>query len=313
MSEGTSNNRAKSVYPAEQWPEARSLYEGGLSLQGVAGKLGIPYSTVRYHAWTEDWGVRSRGGRQGPRYQAAKAKQIRKKLEKEEKRLEQELALVKAEDLELLARKSLAADSARAKVAVSRRVTEILSRLADPTIPVRSAVQALGSLASILRLVYGWGREPDLQQMKRAGVSYYSEDDRPEDLPPTAAVNLGLIATTPQQLAEMAEAKFNRDDPEEISETECNGQGMGPSTITPEQPRAASHCPQIPKKEAPKPPLEKQPAHPPISEKPQRPPDWFERIAHPAPLAQSAVSPQERRGVDLEELDRLRAEWRGRS
>ena len=55
MSEGTSNNGAKSVYPAELWPEARSLYEGGLSLQGVAEKLGMPYSTVRHHAWTEDW------------------------------------------------------------------------------------------------------------------------------------------------------------------------------------------------------------------------------------------------------------------
>jgi hypothetical protein len=93
MSEGTSNNGAKSVYPADLWPEARSLYEGGLSLQGVAGKLGMPYSTVRYHAWTEDWGVRSRGGQQDPRYQAAKAKQMRRKLEEEEKRLEQELAL----------------------------------------------------------------------------------------------------------------------------------------------------------------------------------------------------------------------------
>ena len=57
--------------------------------------------------------------------------------------MEQELALVKTEDLELLARRSLAADSARAKVAVSRLVAEILSRL-DASVPVRSAAQALG-------------------------------------------------------------------------------------------------------------------------------------------------------------------------
>jgi hypothetical protein len=73
----------------------------------------------------------------------AQAKRIRRKLEKGEKRLEQELVLVKTEDLELLARRSLAADSARAKVAVSRRVTEILSRL-DSSVPVRSTAQALG-------------------------------------------------------------------------------------------------------------------------------------------------------------------------
>jgi hypothetical protein len=84
--------------------------------------------------------------------------------------LEQELALVKTEDLELLARKSLAADSARAKVAVSRRVTEILSRL-DSSVPVRSAAQALGALAPIFRLLYGWGREPDVQRMEVARTS----------------------------------------------------------------------------------------------------------------------------------------------
>lgn len=113
--------------------------------------------------WGEDWGVRCRGAPRDPRHQAAKAKQMRRKLEKEEKRLEQELAPVKTEDLELLARGSLAAESACAKVAVSRRVVEILSRLADPCVPVRSAAQALGALAPILRLVYGWGREPDVR------------------------------------------------------------------------------------------------------------------------------------------------------
>jgi len=60
------------------------LYEEGLSLAGVAGKPGIPYSTIQNHAWVESWPVRRRGGRKDPRLQAAKAKQIRRKLEKEE-------------------------------------------------------------------------------------------------------------------------------------------------------------------------------------------------------------------------------------
>jgi hypothetical protein len=69
---------------------------------------------------------------------------------------------VKAEDLEVLARKSLVTDSARLKVAISRRVREIVARLEDPSVPVRSAAQALAALAPILRLVYGWaGSEPD--------------------------------------------------------------------------------------------------------------------------------------------------------
>lgn len=68
---------------------------------------------------------------------------------------------------------------------------------------------------------------------------------------PTAAVNLALINTTPQQLAEMAKAKFDLDEDSGTSATECNGQGMGPTAIAPEQPPAATHgCP-IPEKETP--------------------------------------------------------------
>ena len=78
---------------------------------------------------------------------------------------------------------------------------------------------------------------------------------------PQGAVNLALIATTPEQLAAMAEAKGNRDGQRGASATECNGQGMGPSAIAAQQPRGATHrCP-IPKKEAPPGPV-KEPAPP---------------------------------------------------
>jgi hypothetical protein len=265
------------------------LYQEGLSLQAVGQKLGISYSVIRYHAFLEDWGIRDKGDGPDPRHQKARVRQIRQSLEREEKRLEQELMLVKVEDLELLARRSLAADSARAKVAVSRRVTEILSRL-DSSVPVRSAAQALGALAPILRLLYNWGREPDLQRMKRAATSY-ADGEMPEGFTPTAAVNLGLIATTPEQLSKQAEAKrkFNRDEVEDVSHSECNGQGMGPSAIAAEQPPAAAHGRPIPKKEAPKPSPESHPpkCHLPVSDKPQKPPDDLKRIRYPAPLSQT--------------------------
>jgi len=44
MSRRTLNKRVTRVSRVEQWAEARCLYEGGLSLEGVAEKLGIPYS-----------------------------------------------------------------------------------------------------------------------------------------------------------------------------------------------------------------------------------------------------------------------------
>jgi hypothetical protein len=183
---------------------------------------------------------------------AAQAKKIQAALEREEVLLKAELALIKTEDLELLARRSLAADSARAKVAVSQRVTEILSRL-DASVPVRNAAQALGALAPIFRLLYRWSNEPEIQSMKLARKG--------GDDVPTAAVNLALIATTPAQLAALAKAKSDHDDDHsDPSATECNGPGLGPSVVAPEQPPAAHGSP-TPKKEAPPAPV-KEPAPP---------------------------------------------------
>ena len=196
MPEETLAKSVRKIRSAEQWAEARRLYEEGLSLEGVGAKLGISYKTVWYHAWVEGWPVRSRGAPRDPRYQAAKAKQLQRKLAKEEERLAQELVLVKAEDLELLARKSLAADSARAKVAVSRRVIEILSRLEDSSVPVRSAAQALGALAPILRLIFGWGHEVDVAGIQLAQAS--------------SIVNLKLVNTSPEELAQVAEFLLTR-------------------------------------------------------------------------------------------------------
>jgi hypothetical protein len=266
----------------EQWRVIRAMVEvEGMTLTAAAEKAGMPYSTVqgraRIECWNPPWGI-IRGRPRDTEILAAQAKKIEANLAREEVLLMAEASLVKAQDLELLAAKSLVADSARLKVAISRRVREIVARLEDPSVPVRSAAQALGALAPILRLVYGWDREPDIQRMKRAGTSY-ADDDMPDDFPPAGAVNLRLIATSPEQLAAMAKAKgkFNRDNQDGAPATECNGQGVGPSVIAPEQPPAAIHGSPIPKKEAPKPPLDNQPAqtpsagHPHGSEKPQKP------------------------------------------
>ena len=204
-----------------------------------------------------------------------------------------EASLVKAEDIEVLARKSLVADSARLKVAISRRVREIVARLEDPSVPVRSAAQALGSLAPIFRLIDGWSQQPDSQRMKlaRAGddevrvkslYQHWLEGTEPPEC--TGAVNLALIETTPEQLAEMAEAEENRDRQRGPCLTECNGLSIGPSAVAPEQSPAATHgCP-IPKKEAP--PL---PVNQPVQ------PCWETTVVPPPPL-----SPQERRRRELE-------------
>jgi hypothetical protein len=102
------------------------------------------------------------------RKEAEKAKRLARKLKREETLMLMEASLLKAEDLEVIARKSLVADSARLKVAISRRVGEIVARLDDPSVPVRSAAQGLGALAPILKLLYHWHEEPGLERMKHA-------------------------------------------------------------------------------------------------------------------------------------------------
>jgi hypothetical protein len=248
---------------------------------------------ARIECWNPPAGI-IRGRPRDIEILAAQAKKIEAKLAREEVLLMAEESLVKAQDLEVLARKSLVADSARLKVAISRRVREIVARLEDPSIPVRSAAQTLGSLAPIFRLMDGWGRTLDLEGMELARTGNGDV--------PTGAVNLELIATTPEQLARRAIA---------------NG---APVTL-PEQPRAATPgCP-VPKKEAPKPPSEGPSAKgapttgdPPVSENPQQPPDWFERIAHSAAVSQTPFgqTPQEWHKLRLEKLARQRAEWHGR-
>lgn len=178
----TTHRRGK-VHPAGVWVEARELYEGGLSLQKVGQKLGLAFSTVRYHAWLEGWRIREKWRGPGPRQQVARAKEIRRKLAREEKRLEEELTIVKAEDLEILARKSLAADSARAKVSVSRLVKQTLEELMEPGVKAKERAATLQMLAPVIRLVHRWHEEPSVEGMERRG-----------------AINLALIATPPEEL-----------------------------------------------------------------------------------------------------------------
>ena len=178
--------KGKRVYGTEKWLEAKRLYQEGLTLEEVGKKLGIPYPTVRYHGWVEDWGVRTKGEQKDPKYEAAKAKRIRRVMEKEEKRLAEELVVVKAEDLELMARKSLVADSARAKVTVSRLVKQTLEELSEPGVKAKERAATLQMLAPVIRLVHRWHEEPNLEGMERRG-----------------AINLALIATSPEELARL--------------------------------------------------------------------------------------------------------------
>ena len=348
MATGTVNKRVTKVYSPETLQRARELYQGGMSLEAVGKELGIPYSTVRYHGWVEDWGVRAKGVKRDLRKEAEKAKRLARKLKREETLMLMEASLVKAEDLEVLARKSLLVDSARAKVMISRRVGEIVARLDDPSVPVRSAAQALGALAPILKLLYQWNQEPSLAEMKRPMGAINPEliNTPPEELGRMHrkkleqldhAIDPEFIATTPKQLRLMHERKMASSRREGSFETVQEDHRDGTLLEQRKGPPPSGAAHPLPQKEAPTSSTSTSSvqASQSQSSSPPRRPIWeatLQRGEKAAPKPQDPfqgnppsattpsvqfgsppLSPEERRKQQLEELAQQRAEWRGQS
>jgi hypothetical protein len=218
--------------------------------------------------------------------------------------LEARVAVFDTKKAELVAQKILAQHSTKMKVALSELVLQTAQDFRSGEVRPKDRALAMVALKTVSNQLYGWDQEPDLQRMKRVGTSYAEADYMPEDFPPTGAVNLRLIATTPEQLAQMAKAK--RDGQWGAPATECNGQGLGPIVVAPEEPPAATHGRPISEEEAPKPPPEGQSAkgavagHP-VWETPRKPSD---DVTHPAPLSQTPF------GQTPPSFDRARAERR---
>jgi hypothetical protein len=174
--------------------------------------------------------------------------------------LEARVAVFDTKKAELVAQKILAQHSTEMKVRLSELVVQTAEDLRSAEIRPKDRATAMVALKTVCDRLFGWDREPDIRGMKLARTSdqiqvkSYYQHWREGTEPPecTGAINLALINTTPQQLAEMAKSEENRDDPKGASATGCNGLSM-------EQPPAATHgCP-IPEKEAPPSPV-KEPA-----------------------------------------------------
>jgi hypothetical protein len=183
---------------ARQVAEARRLVEGGMTIMAVARKLGIARTTLESRARFECWGgVRRRGQ---PRIiEPEQIKAIEAKIAREEVLLAIEPTLVNAGELEVLACKALVKDSARVKVMISQRVSEILARLQDPEVSVRAAAASLGSLVPVLKLIYRMDEEPDLEQLRYA------------DSPLADAIDPDFLGKSPRELQLEAEVKRLRD------------------------------------------------------------------------------------------------------
>lgn len=333
--------------PIEFWRDIRALVEKGLSLKKASRQFKVSFSHLRERAVAEGWKLCWRGRPRTLDYvnEERRAEMANEQAQRDARQakllLEARVAVFDTKKAELVAQKILAQHSTEMKVRLSELVVQTAEDLRSPEVRPKDRASAMVALKTVSNQLYGWDREPDIQRMELARtsdqtrvVSYYQHWLQGTTPPPvTGAVNLALIATTPEQLKAMAEAEENRDCQRGASTTERNGQEMGPSAITPEQPGAATHGHPIPKKGAPQPPPDGQSAkgatagNPPVLEKPQQPSDGFERIAHPAPLSPqhtpkhpaeqtSRQEPPPTPGspawhrLRIEELDRLRAEWR---
>jgi hypothetical protein len=243
--------------------------------------------------------------------------------------LEARVAVFDTKKAELVAQKILAQHSTEMKVRLSELVVQTAEDLRSAEIRPKDRATAMVALKTVCDRLFGWDREPDIRGMKLARTSdqnqvkSYYQHWREGTEPPecTGAVNLALINTTPQQLAEMAK----ENDQWDASATDCNEPGMGSSAIPPEQPPAATHGPSIPQKEALRLPVEQpvQPRRdtdlqqaekanrgdPPCPDAPQNALKHSVQqtsVREPPPIPGSPAWHKLR----LQELDRLRAEWR---
>jgi len=107
---------ASGAHSEEKLARARELYAVGKSLQAVSREVGIPYSTLRYHAWVRGWGVRNRGKKRDVREDRRRAKELARRVQREEARMLFEESLAKGERLEVMARGVLIRESERAKL-----------------------------------------------------------------------------------------------------------------------------------------------------------------------------------------------------
>jgi hypothetical protein len=251
--------------PIEEWRRIRALVEKGLSLNQAAKQFGLSFSHLQRRAAVEGWKLHGRGRPRtmdypdGTRRVEMAKEQAGRDAQQAELLLEARVAIFDTKKAELVAQKILAQHSTMMKMALSELVVQTAEDLRSGEVRPKDRAMAMVALKTVCDRLFGWNREPDVRGMEMARTG--------GDAVPQGAVNLRLIATSPEELAAMAKAKVNLDDHDDdhldyadASATDCIGQGLGPSVSAPEQPPATHGCP-ISEKEAPTDPV-KEPAPP---------------------------------------------------
>jgi hypothetical protein len=183
----------------EKVAEARRLVEEkGMTIRGAAKELGIARGSLQWRAIRERWrNVKPPGRPKEVEFwpEAERMAVLEEAIKREEAIMAAEGLVVRAEELEVVARKALVRDSARVRMELSRKVVETLLRV-DEAMKPKEAAQTLLALKTVAAGIYPWEREPSLEEMKYA------------DSPLANAIDIKFLAMTPAQLREEAEEKM---------------------------------------------------------------------------------------------------------
>jgi hypothetical protein len=241
-----------------------------------------------------------------------------------ELRQEASVLVIDVKKAELLAQKVLRQHSVRLKVALSELLVKMADEMRSSEVRLRDKAAAVLALKSVGTQLYAWDNEPDIHEVERAKHPLHN------------MINLDLQATPPERLAETHREKLARESgsrpgsSQDSHETEHKGQRDGTLLTQREGPPAAGDGHQSQKKEDPSNTQASTKVTSSSSEQaePPRRPGWEQTLQRvqqtnqgnpPLPSATTSsvqfgsppLYPEERRKQQLEELARMRAEWRG--
>jgi hypothetical protein len=284
----------------EFWRNIQGLVERGLSLKRASQQFGVSYSHLRTKAQAEGWQLAPHGRPRAIAYASQERREElrRKELEHEalqaELRNEAEVVSIDLERAEKLTFRVLQTHSAKLKVMLSQMLVQMAEEMRSPRARLRDKAAAVVAINNVGKQLYAWDRESDIHQMAQA-----------EEAGPLAnAIDVEFQNTTPEQLRLLHARKMASSRREGSFETVHKDRGDG--TLS-EQREGPPDGQATQKKEAPLLPAKQTSAQRTIQ---GNPPAIEQASVHVPP---PPLSPQERRKRELEELVRLRAEWRGRS
>jgi hypothetical protein len=174
------------------------MIEAGATLKEAEAATGIPYATIQYRAARECWVMGKRGTGRPRIISEERVKKVEEGLERAERMVEAglrraerlaeaEKVVVRAENLEVMAKEGLGKYSARLKLKLARVVDGIADELEG--LGAKEKAQAAAAVSLVCERLFKWDKDLSARE---------------EELASKGMINLSLIATRPEDLKRLA-------------------------------------------------------------------------------------------------------------